>query len=171
MANGQLNLVLRHIRKMVGDVALEGTDRELLERFAAHHEEAIFEVLMQRHGPMVLGVVQRVLGHEQDAEDVFQATFLVLARKARSIRQRASLASWLYGVAYRLALKLRATAARRRARERRVAEMMAMKCANGDCLATHAMADPQWSDLRPILDDELSRLPQKYRAPLILCYL
>src|SRR5262249_29909271 len=72
---------------------------------------------------------------------------------------------------YRLALKLRATAARRRARERRVAEMMAMKCANGDCLATHAIAEPLWSDLRPILDDELSRLPQKYRAPLILCYL
>jgi RNA polymerase sigma factor (sigma-70 family) len=168
MANGQLNLVLRHIRKMVGDVAIEGTDRELLERFAAHHEEAIFEALMQRHGPMVLGVVQRVLGHEQDAEDVFQATFLVLARKAKSIRQRASLASWLYGVAYRLALKLKATAARRRARERRVAEMMAMTCANRDCLA---IADPQWSDLRPILDDELSRLPQKYRAPLILCYL
>jgi RNA polymerase sigma factor (sigma-70 family) len=168
MANGQLNLVLRHIRKMVGDVALEGTDRELLERFAANHEEAIFEALMQRHGPMVLGVSQRVLGHEQDAEDVFQATFLVLARKAKSIRQRASLASWLYGVAYRLALKLKATAARRRARERRVAEMMAMTCANQDGLA---IADPQWSDLRPILDDELSRLPQKYRAPLILCYL
>src|SRR5438132_912209 len=116
---------------------------------------------MQRHGPMVLGVSQRVLGHEQDAEDVFQATFLVLARKAKSIRQRASLASWLYGVAYRLALKLKATAARRRARERRVAEMM----------ATKTSTESTWSDLRPILDDELSRLPQKYRAPLILCYL
>jgi len=127
MANGQLNLVLRHIRKMVGDVPEEGTDQELLERFATGHEEAVFEALMQRHGPMVLGVSQRVLGHEQDAEDVFQATFLVLARKAKSIRQRASLASWLYGVAYRLALKLKATAARRRARERRVAEMMATR--------------------------------------------
>ena len=127
MANGQLDLVLRHIRKMVDgpDAAQDWTDQELLGRFATHHEEAVFEALMQRHGPMVLGVSQRVLSHPQDAEDVFQATFLVLARKAKSIRRRASLGSWLYGVAYRLALKLQASAARRRARERRVAEMMA----------------------------------------------
>jgi RNA polymerase sigma factor (sigma-70 family) len=172
MANGQLNLVLRHIRKMVGDVAQEGTDQDLLERFATHHEEAVFEVLMQRHGPMVLGVSQRVLGHEQDAEDVFQATFLVLARKAKSIRQRASLASWLYGVAYRLALKLKGAAARRRARERRVAEMMATSQESGvRSQGSGGTPESGWSDLRPILDEELSRLPQKYRAPLILCYL
>jgi len=163
MANGQLDLVLRHIRKMVDgpDAAQDWTDQELLGRFATHHEEAVFEVLMQRHGPMVLGVSQRVLSHPQDAEDVFQATFLVLARKAKSIRRQASLGSWLYGVAYRLALKLQASAARRRARERRVAEM----------IATRTLPDPSWSDLRPILDDELSRLPEKDRAPLILCYL
>jgi RNA polymerase sigma factor (sigma-70 family) len=161
MATGQLNLVLRHIRKMVGDVPEEGTDQELLERFATSHEEAIFEALMQRHGPMVMGVSQRVLSHEQDAEDVFQATFLVLARKAKSIRKRASLGSWLYGVAYRLALKLKAGAAKRRERERRVAEMMALGTSTGS----------SWSDLRPILDEELSRLPERYRAPLILCYL
>jgi RNA polymerase sigma-70 factor (ECF subfamily) len=135
---------------MVGDVPEEGTDQELLERFATSHEEAIFEALMQRHGPMVMGVSQRVLSHEQDAEDVFQATFLVLARKAKSIRKRASLGSWLYGVAYRLALKLKAKAAKRRERERRVAEMMAMGTSTNS----------GWSDLRPILDEELSRLPR-----------
>ncbi len=163
MASGQLDLVLRHIRKMVvgADANRDWTDQELLRRFATHHEEAVFEALMQRHGPIVLGVSQRVLSHAQDAEDVFQATFLVLARKAKSIRKRASLGSWLYGVAYRLALKLKATAARRRARERRVAEMM----------ASGIPTDSSWSDLRPILDEELSRLPEKYRAPLILCYL
>jgi RNA polymerase sigma factor (sigma-70 family) len=163
MANAQLDLVLRHIRKMVDGpgATRDCADQELLGRFATHHEEAVFEVLMQRHGPMVLGVSQRVLSHEQDAEDVFQATFLVLAGQAKSIRKQGSLASWLYGVAYRLALKLKASAGRRRARERRVAKMM----------ASGTIADSHWSDLRPILDEELSRLPEKYRAPLILCYL
>src|SRR6266481_2516583 len=161
MANGQLDVVLRHIRRMVGNGDHEETDQELLARFAARHEEAVFERLMDRHGPMVLGVCRRMLSHEQDAEDVFQATFLVLARKAKSIRQRGSLGSWLYGVAYRLALKLRATAARRQARERQAGQMV----------ATQTSPEPTWTDLRPILDEELQRLPDKYRAPLILCYL
>src|SRR5262249_9619934 len=125
MANGQLDLVLRHIRKMVGNGGQEESDQALLARFAEHHEEAVFERLMERHGPMVLGVCRRLLSHEQDAEDVFQATFLVLARKAKSIRRRGSLGSWLYGVAYRLALKLRASAARRKARERQASQMVA----------------------------------------------
>jgi RNA polymerase sigma factor (sigma-70 family) len=116
---------------------------------------------MQRHGPLVLGVCQRVLNHEQDAEDAFQATFLVLARKAHSIRKQASLASWLYGVSYRLALKLKASAARRRARERRAVMM----------LPTPSTEDAQWQDLRPMIDEELQRMPEKYRTPLILCYL
>jgi RNA polymerase sigma factor (sigma-70 family) len=161
MATGQLDSVLRHIRKMVGDGPREGTDQDLLDRFAGHHEEAVFEALMERHGPMVLGVCRRVLCHEQDAEDVFQATFLVLARKAKSIRKQGSLGSWLYGVAYRLALKLRASAARRQARERQASQM----------IATQTLPDSIWSDLNPILDEELHRLPEKYRAPLILCYL
>jgi RNA polymerase sigma factor (sigma-70 family) len=145
---------------MVGNGDHEETDQELLARFAARHEEAVFERLMERHGPTVLGVCRRMLSHEQDAEDVFQATFLVLARKAKSIRRRGSLGSWLYGVAYRLALKLRATIARRQARERQAGQMIATQT-----------SEPTWTDLRPILDEELERLPDKYRAPLILCYL
>src|SRR6266851_5158804 len=172
MANGQLDVVLRHIRRMVGNGDHEETDQELLARFAARHEEAVFERLMDRHGPMVLGVCQRVLCHEQDAEDVFQATFLVLARKAKSIRKRGSLGSWLYGVAYRLALKLHVTAARRRARERQASAMQSrFTLSAGEMMATPTSTDSTWSDLRPILDEELHRLPEKYRAPLVLCYL
>jgi RNA polymerase sigma factor (sigma-70 family) len=110
---------------------------------------------------MVLGVCRRVLAQEQDAEDVFQATFLVLALKARSIRKRGSLGSWLYGVASRLALKVKAQAARRRLHERRAVPMSPV-AANGE---------QDWSELRPLVDEELQHLPEKYRAPLVLCYL
>src|SRR5207302_1016069 len=134
------------------------TDRELLEGFTELREETLFETLVDRHGPLVLGVCQRVLNHEQDAEDAFQATFLVLARKAGSIRKFESVGSWLYGVAYRLALKLRASAAQRRAHERRVAAMS----------QSEPSAEVGWRELRPVLDEELHRLPEKYRAPLVL---
>src|SRR5437879_3292317 len=106
MAHTQLSLVLRHIRKLAGDG--KATDRQLLHRFATRHEEAAFELLVERHGPAVLGLCRRVLRHEQDAEDVFQATFLALARKASSIRNPESLGCWLYGVASRLAFKVKA---------------------------------------------------------------
>src|SRR5438105_3986596 len=109
MATGQLDLVLEHIRKMVAaESATSLSDRILLERFANQREEIVFEALLRRHGPLVLAVCRRVLSQEQDVEDVFQATFLVLARKAGTIRKRASLGSWLHGVAFRLALKARA---------------------------------------------------------------
>jgi RNA polymerase sigma-70 factor (ECF subfamily) len=110
---------------------------------------------------MVLGVCQRVLHDPHDAEDAFQATFLVLARNAGSIAKRDSVGSWLYGVAHRTALKARAEAAKRRALERQSGDM-----ANAD-----PMAEIIWRDLRPVLDEELGRLPEKYRAPLVLCYL
>src|SRR5437868_2249824 len=115
MAHAQLSLVLRHLRKLAGDG--KATDRQLLHRFAAQHEEAAFEMLVERHGPAVLGLCRRILHHEHDAEDVFQATFLVLTRKASSIRKPDSLGCWLYGVASRLAFKVRAAAAKRRATE------------------------------------------------------
>src|ERR1700756_5430004 len=126
MANAQVNPVLRHIRRIAGTVTdvAQVSDRELLERFTALHEEEVFEALVRRHGSLVLSVCRRVLNHEQDAEDVFQAVFLVLARKSGSIRKQASLGSWLFGVAYRLALKARASASRRHAHERRFAEMV-----------------------------------------------
>src|SRR5438132_9830769 len=163
MANIQANPVLQHIRRMAGAAGELGelSDRELLERFMAEHDEAVFETLVRRHGPLVLSVCRRVLSHEQDAEDVFQAVFLVLARKADAIRKQASLGSWLFGVAYRLAQKARASAARRHAHERRVAAVA----------QTEIQPDESLDDLRALLDQELHCLPEKYRAPLVLCYL
>jgi RNA polymerase sigma factor (sigma-70 family) len=134
-------------------------DGQLLECFVTRHEEAAFEAIVRRHGPMVMGVCRRVLGNRHDAEDAFQATFLVLVRKAGAIMSRELLANWLYGVAYNTALKAKAATARRRVCERRVAEMAETKTAGQDL----------GSDLRPVLDVELSRLPEKYRVPIILC--
>src|SRR5437870_11219228 len=124
MVNAQLHGVLRHLRGLRDAQALtEAPDAQLLEWFARGHEEAPFAALVRRHGPMVWGVSRRVLPHVHDAEDVFQASFLLLARKAASIRKAASVGSWLHGVAHRLALKLRLQQARRQAREKRAANM------------------------------------------------
>lgn len=161
MATGQMSRVVRHLRKAA--LLRDGaglTDGELLGRFLAERDEVAFAALVRRHGPMVLGVCRRVLGDLHDAEDAFQATFLVLVRKAASVRPRDLVGHWLYGVAYRTALKARATAARRRARERQVRDM-----------PHEAPAEDVWQDLQPLLDRELSRLPEKYRVPLVLCYL
>src|SRR5207244_3033628 len=122
-------------------------------------DEAAFEALVRRHGPMVLGVCLRVLRRHADAEDAFQATFLVLARKAASVVPREMLPNWLYGVAQQTAVRARAAAARRRAREKQV---------------THtpepaAKPPAPWDDLEPLLDEELSKLPDKYRVPVVLC--
>jgi RNA polymerase sigma factor (sigma-70 family) len=136
------------------------TDGQLLDDFITRRDGAGFEALVRRHGPMVLGVCRRVLHQEQDAEDAFQATFLVLARKAASVGRPERLGNWLYGVAYRTALDARAAAARRRARERQVSPMPEPET-TGD-------ADV-WRDLRPLLDRELSRLPEKYRVAVVLC--
>jgi RNA polymerase sigma factor (sigma-70 family) len=131
----------------------------LLERFANHRDEAAFEALVRRHGPMVLGVCRRVLAHAQDMEDAFQTTFLVLVRRAGSVERPELLGNWLYGVAYRTALKAKANAARRRDHERRAA-----------CMPREE-PDPTWREVRTVLDEELNQLPDKYRAPLVLCYL
>src|SRR5262249_33024046 len=112
--------VLRHLHGMVLRDAAGLTHGQLLESLLARREEAAFEALVRRHGPMVLGVCRRLLGNAHDADDAFQATFLVLARKAASVRPRELLPNWLHGVAYHAALKLRATNARRPARERQV---------------------------------------------------
>jgi RNA polymerase sigma factor (sigma-70 family) len=137
------------------------TDSQLLERFVRRREEAAFAALVRRHGPMVLSVCRRVLCHSHDAEDAFQATFLVLAEKAHRLRRPELLANWLYGVAYRTALHARQRAARRSAREKEAATM----------LAPLPDREIDTRELRRVLDEELHRLPEKYRAPLVLCYL
>jgi RNA polymerase sigma-70 factor (ECF subfamily) len=162
MAGVYLRTVLDYVRQVGGPSGADRlTDRGLLRRFVEDREEAAFALLVQRHGPMVLGVCRRVLADRHDAEDAFQATFLVLARRAASIRKQESVGSWLYGVAYRTAVKARARAARRRDHERRAAAMT----------QTDPVAAATWRELRPVLDAELNRLPEKYRAPLVLCYL
>jgi len=137
------------------------TDSQLLEQFLSVQDEVAFEVLVRRHGPMVFAVCRRVIGNLHDAEDAFQASFLVLARKAASVSPREALGNWLYGVAYRTARRARAVSARRWAREKQVKDMPS---------PTTAPADPL-EDLEPLLDQELSRLPDKYRLPLVLCEL
>lgn len=137
------------------------TDRDLLQRFARTRDEQAFAALVHRHGPLVLGVCRRVLRQEQDAEDVFQATFLVLARKAGSIGQPDRLGNWLYGVASRVARKARANAVRRESRQQQVTDLPARQSdspSDGD-------------EMRQFLDEEVARLPDKFRAPLVLCYL
>src|SRR5207237_1305116 len=120
-----------------------------------------FAALLHRHAPLVFGVCRRVLANAHDAEDAFQATFLVLVRKAGSIRTGESLGCWLYEIAYRTALRARTVAHRRRARER---QAHAMNAASPKAPAEAPRVDP-------LLDEELNRLPEKYRRPLVLCYL
>src|SRR5437667_9638539 len=121
MATAPLGTLLRHIRRLTAQRdSRERTDHQLLDDFTARRDEAAFAALVARHGPMVLRVCRRVLNHEQDAEDAFQATFLVLARKTGSIRKRAALAEWLHGVAYRTAMQAKRSAARRRNHEARL---------------------------------------------------
>jgi RNA polymerase sigma factor (sigma-70 family) len=161
MVSGQLHTVLRQLRQLTSRQEAGGlTDAQLLERFAARRDQAAFEVLVWRHGPMVLGVCRRVLRHAHDAEDAFQATFLTLVRKGGSISKRAALPGWLYKVAHRIALRARAGAARRARREQSAFEFPAAD-----------PAGPADSDLRPVLDEEVRRLPEKYRLPVVLCYL
>lgn len=135
-------------------------DAELLRRFARSGEEQAFGLLLRRHGPLILGLCRRLVPDRDDADDLFQATFFLLARKARSIRKRHSVGSWLYGVAFRLAGKMRAQTARRRLRETRSEP----KPAPGP------PDQAAWREICLRLDEELARLPHKYRAPLLLCY-
>jgi RNA polymerase sigma factor (sigma-70 family) len=158
----QLGPVLRHIHRLTHSSGLDGlSDGQLLERFAVGAEEAAFAALVRRHGPMVLGVCRRVLRHGPDAEDAFQATFLVLFRRAHALDRIRSVANWLYTVAYHVALRARADALRRQRHERD-----GLNVPREPSRSEHA-----GSDLQPALDEELNRLPDKYRAPVVLCYL
>ncbi len=163
MSGGQLSGLLRYLRTAAAPADAGGTsDGQLLERFVTRRDEVAYGVLLRRHGPMVLGTCLRILNNVHDAEDAFQATFLVLARKASSIDQRESVGGWLYRIAYRTAQRAKAEVARRRAHEGPLVELPA---------AADAVADLAWQELRPVLDEELSRLSEKYRGPVILCYL
>jgi RNA polymerase sigma factor (sigma-70 family) len=154
--------VLRSIRRIVGGESGAGlADRELLHAFAARRDGEAFAALVRRHGPMVLGVCRRLLPDANDVEDAFQATFLVLVQKAGALRRPELLGNWLYGVACRVAGHARAEAARRRAHERRAGEAPRPVPADRAALG----------DLRDVLDQELERLPERYRTPVVLCYL
>jgi RNA polymerase sigma factor (sigma-70 family) len=158
MATNQTSKVIEHLRRTVLQDGAGLSDGQLLGCFLESRDEGAFAALVKRHGPMVWGVCRRLLDH-QDAEDAFQATFLVLVRKAAAIVPREMVANWLYGVAHQTALQARRTAARRRARERQVAQMP-------DPGAVQQDLSP---DLQPLLDQELSRLPDKYRVLIVLC--
>src|SRR5947208_6910299 len=119
-----LKRIVDHLRRSVLAREVDAlSDRQLIEQFVSRRDEIAFEALVRRHGPMVLGVCRRVTGHAHDAEDAFQATFLVLFRKARSVVPREAVGNWLYGVAQRTALEAKALACRRRGKEQQVAEM------------------------------------------------
>jgi RNA polymerase sigma factor (sigma-70 family) len=157
MAIGGANGVIRHLRRAAllsddGGVS----DASLLESFIKRSDDAAFEALVRRHGAMVLGVCRRILNHAQDAEDAFQATFLVLVRKAVSIVPRDLVGHWLYGVAYRTALKAKTMKSRRRRKE-------------GQAMPAAAQRRSEWDELQPVLDRELNELPEKYRLPIFLC--
>jgi polysaccharide biosynthesis/export protein len=164
MASGYPGETFRQINRLFQDgTAAALTDGQLLERFTTRRAEAAetaFEALVSRHGPMVLRVVRGVLRDPHDVEDAFQATFLVLVRKAHSIGERELLGPWLYGVAHRVALKARGVAAKRNKREGGIFDDPPADVNEGP-----------WLDLRPILHEELNRLPEKYRKPVILCHL
>jgi RNA polymerase sigma factor (sigma-70 family) len=157
----RVHLVVQHIRRWLGAPAdMQIADVRLLADFVQNRNEAAFTAIVRRHGPLVLDVCRRVLADAHRAEDAFQATFLVLVRKAGSLRQPELLANWLYGVAYRTALKARANDARRQALEH-----------EGAAMRPTPSEEAGWQELRPVIDEEVQQLPAKYRLPVVLCYL
>lgn len=161
MAQAPAAEIMRHLHRLLQTETADLADAQLLRSFASIRDEACFATLVRRHGHLVLGVARRVLANVHDAEDVFQATFLVLARKAHSIRKQEALASWLYGVAHRLAMKVRKQAARRREIEKSL-----LPTPNGE----PPMAG-NLRELQAVLEDEVARLPTKYRMSFVLCCL
>ena len=162
MARADGPTIYNHLRRILCAGALAGAaDEDLLAQFIARRDEAAFAALLRRHGPMVWGVCRRLLTRAEDAEDAFQATFLILARRADSLQRRELLANWLFGVARRSALTMRAKAARRARQER-------------SCHEVPEVPTPPvvpWDDVRAVVDEELARMPTKYRLPLLLCAL
>ncbi len=162
MPTGQADRLMPTLRRVVlARQSAARSDGDLLGAFVTSRDAEAFAELVRRHGPMVLGVCRRVVGHRATADDAFQAAFLVLARRAASVRPRERVGNWLYGVAYRTALKARTVLARRRSREKQVDVMP-------EPIAPAAPA-PAWTDLQPVIDEELARLPDKLRLLVVLC--
>jgi RNA polymerase sigma factor (sigma-70 family) len=158
-------LMLSHLNQIFNRGTFVGlNDQNLLERFVVECDESAFAALVSRHGPMVLGVCRRILREEHDVEDAFQATFLVLVRRARAIRDSSLLGHWIYGVAYRVAVRARANAVRRHIKE-------PLDEVDAIVEKSTPSSDSEQRELRAVLDEELTRLPELLRAPLVLCYL
>ena len=161
MADVALAEVVQEIRRLATSLEVkERTDQDLLGEFQARRDQTAFAALVDRHGPLVLRVCRHVLRHQQDAEDAFQATFLVLARRAGSIRKREALAAWLHGVAHRIAMQAKRSAARLRAHEARAAAP-----------SRRSGPDDPWRETQAVLHEEIERLPAIYRTPFVLCFL
>ena len=159
MAVHRLTKVIQLVRSTTLPDETSVSDGQLLDQFIEHQDEFAFAALVRRHSPMIWGVCRRIVGHHHEAEDAFQATCLVLARKAPSIRPREMVANWLFGVAQRTALKAKTMAAKRHTREKQVT-MMPEPAAAGQ---------GSWPDLEALLDQELAKLPDKYRILIVLC--
>lgn len=160
MPHASIPLVSQYLRLLRGRYSDPSSDHELLQRFVNHRDESAFAVLVERHAALVLGLCRSILRNHHDAEDIFQAAFLVLARKAGSIRKGESVGSWLYAVAYRLAHKARSRAEKQR------------RCEQQAALPSEQtpMDEVTWGELRDIVHEEVSRLPEKYRSAVVLCY-
>jgi RNA polymerase sigma factor (sigma-70 family) len=161
MPNSPRHAILDYLHALEETSLQDLPDGALLECFVAQREQAALLALLQRHGPLVWSVCRRVLREEHSAEDAFQATFLVLVRKAGSVRKAESIRSWLYGVANRVARRARAQQVARREREKAQPPRSPDLPSGG----------PEWDELRAILDEEVQRLPEKYRLPVMLCHL
>src|SRR5580693_2129574 len=161
MAIETLGAAMRQIDRLFTNGAVTGfSDAQLLERFVAGHDEVAFETLLARHGPMVLSVCRGILNDPNDAEDAFQATFLILVKKAGTFRGPVALAGWLYLVAHRVAIRANAAARRRRAHERQAAQMTGVTKATGPAVE---------DELLRALHEEIARLPERYRLPILFC--
>src|SRR5260370_30717443 len=160
MAVSQIEPIIKHLRTVaLRQDGAETSDGQLLENFATTHDAAAFEALVRRHGPMVWGACHRLLRNQHDAEDAFQATFVVWARKAASVSPREMVGNWRYGVAHTVALRAQVATAKQRVRERQVMHMPEPAPVN--------QGIPE--DLQTLLDQELRRLPDKYRTAIVLC--
>jgi RNA polymerase sigma factor (sigma-70 family) len=162
MATGNLSPVSRFLHHISLTEAESGlSDGELLQEFVSGRADGAIAALIRRHGPMVWAVCRRVLTNEHDAEDAFQATFLVLVRRAPSLGSAELVGAWLHGVAYRTALRVR----------QQSRSCQSLETLPDSLLAAEPLPELAWRELQLVLEDELNRLPDKYRAPFVLCFL